>query len=118
MTASLWINRPAIIRFCFIATLVVTALFATRHAVIAAELSDQAKSLRMVPADAAYYSSSLRLKEQLDAFERLSTFVDGTALDRIGDGARHVAHRDRAIYGGPNLLLGLSSLGRLCGGLA
>lgn len=34
----------------------------------AADLADQAHSLRKVPADAAFYSASLRLKEQWDAF--------------------------------------------------
>jgi hypothetical protein len=34
----------------------------------AADLAEQAHSLRTVPADAAYYSASLRLKEQLDLF--------------------------------------------------
>ena len=34
----------------------------------AADLAEQAHSLRSVPADAAYYSASLRLKEQLDIF--------------------------------------------------
>lgn len=33
-----------------------------------ADLADQAHSLRKVPADASFYSSSLRLKEQWDAF--------------------------------------------------
>jgi hypothetical protein len=34
----------------------------------AAELADQAHSLRVAPANAAFYSASLRLKEQLDVF--------------------------------------------------
>jgi hypothetical protein len=34
----------------------------------AAELAEQARSLRAVPADAAFYSASLRLKEQMDIF--------------------------------------------------
>ena len=33
-----------------------------------AQLADQAHSLRKVPADAAFYSASLRLKEQWDTF--------------------------------------------------
>ena len=43
----------------------------------AAELSEQAKSLKVVPADAAYYSASLRLKEQLD------TFLGSNAYQRL-----------------------------------
>src|SRR6185295_11963960 len=34
----------------------------------AAPLAEQAHSLRKVPADAAFYSASLRMKEQWDAF--------------------------------------------------
>src|SRR4051812_165018 len=53
-------------------TLVVTATFAPaivlQSAVRAADLADQAHSLRKVPADAVFYSASLRLKEQWDIF--------------------------------------------------
>jgi hypothetical protein len=56
-------------------TLVAPSICAT--GLPAAELVEQARSLRMVPADAAVYSASLRIKEQLDvllaseAFDRL-----------------------------------------------
>ena len=43
----------------------------------AAELAEQARSLRMVPADAAVYSASLRIKEQLDIF------LDSEAFDQL-----------------------------------
>ncbi|HEX2473472.1 MAG TPA: hypothetical protein VHK01_01930 [Lacipirellulaceae bacterium] len=43
----------------------------------AANLAEQARSLRMVPADAAVYSVSLRIKEQLDIF------LDSEAFDRL-----------------------------------
>jgi hypothetical protein len=43
----------------------------------AADLAEQARSLRMVPADAAFYSSSLRLKEQFN------TLVESKAYQKL-----------------------------------
>ena len=40
----------------------------------ASELTEQAHSLRLVPADAAFYSVSLRLREQLDNFLASNTY--------------------------------------------
>src|SRR5262245_43200833 len=40
----------------------------------AADLADHAHSLRSVPADVAFYSASLRLKEQLDIFLASNTY--------------------------------------------
>ena len=51
--------------------LAVLALFATMIAsrrTAAADLAEHAHSLRKVPADAAFYSANLRIKEQWDAF--------------------------------------------------
>ncbi|MCI0332803.1 MAG: hypothetical protein L0228_06230 [Planctomycetes bacterium] len=56
------------IRRVLIAILAVTSIVMTRQQAAAAELAAQAKSLRMAPADAAFYSASLRLKEQFDIF--------------------------------------------------
>ena len=47
---------------------VLALVAANRLPAQAADLAEQAHSLRKVPADAAFYSSSLRLKEQWDAF--------------------------------------------------
>ena len=47
----------------------------------AAELAEQAHSLRVVPVDAAFYSASLRLKEQLDIFLESKTYQ---RLNEIG----------------------------------
>ncbi len=47
----------------------------------AAELTEQAHSLRVVPVDAAFYSASLRLKEQLDIFLESKTYQ---RLNEIG----------------------------------
>jgi hypothetical protein len=60
--------RNGLICRATLAIVALASLLTIRHAAVAAELAEQAKSLRMVPADAAYYSSSLRLKEQLDSF--------------------------------------------------
>jgi hypothetical protein len=57
------IVRMAIVALFALALVVSNGLFAR-----AADLADQAHSLRKVPADAAFYSSSLRLKEQWDSF--------------------------------------------------
>ncbi len=56
------------IRRALIAILVFTSVVMVPQHAAAAELAEQAKSLRMVPADAAFYSASLRLKEQFDIF--------------------------------------------------
>jgi hypothetical protein len=61
--------------FCILLTLVAICLSATRSP--AAELVEQARSLRMVPADAAVYSVSLRIKEQFDIL------LESEAFDRL-----------------------------------
>jgi hypothetical protein len=68
MTSSQRLHPNRVVRHFFLAFLTILTLLVNRHAAIAAELAEQAKSLRMVPADVAYYSSSLRLSEQFDAF--------------------------------------------------
>ena len=44
-------------------------------------MAEQAHSLRVVPVDAAFYSASLRLKEQLDIFLESTTYQ---RLNEIG----------------------------------
>ncbi len=60
-----YVSLPRISRLV-IAVLVVTAVCGL--SVRAADLAEQAHSLKKVPADAAFYSASLRMKEQWDAF--------------------------------------------------
>ena len=62
-------------RLCILFTLVALFIGATR--LPAAPLAEQARSLRMVPADAAVYSASLRIKEQLDIL------LESEAFDRL-----------------------------------
>jgi hypothetical protein len=53
----------------FLAAILLTSLLVVRApSARGADLADQAHSLRSVPADTAFYSASLRLKEQLDKF--------------------------------------------------
>jgi hypothetical protein len=54
-----------------------TAIFASAPLVSAnaADLADQAHSLRKVPADAAFYSASLRLREQWHAFKSSKAYA-------------------------------------------
>src|SRR4051794_3743806 len=47
------------------------------HSALAADLAEQAHSLRQVPADAAFYSASLRFKEQWH------TFIDSKAYGKL-----------------------------------
>jgi hypothetical protein len=68
MTTTLRAFNVRAIRCASIAILALVSLVALRQTASAAELSEQAKSLKVVPADAAYYSASLRLKEQFDIF--------------------------------------------------
>jgi hypothetical protein len=68
MTTLRSFNPYRVIRHFALATIALLSLIAMRGGADAAELAEQAHSLRVVPADVAYYSSSLRLKEQLDAF--------------------------------------------------
>jgi hypothetical protein len=62
-------------RHVCVAILTLVLLLSFRHSAIAAELAEQAKSLRMVPADVAFYSSSLRLKEQFEAFRESNAYA-------------------------------------------
>lgn len=57
-----------------LAILIVVVTCAVSTGTRAAELVEQAHSLRAVPADAAFYSASLRLKEQLDIFLASKTY--------------------------------------------
>ncbi len=65
-----WLIRST---FVVVATLAFanTALVSTRGA----ELSEQAHSLRKVPADASFYSASMRIKEQWHAFLASKTYA-------------------------------------------
>ena len=64
--------RTALLAFAALAIAATTTF--TTHA---AELAAQAQSLRKVPADAAFYTTSLRLKEQWD------TFVGSNAYSKL-----------------------------------
>ena len=70
-------TRRVRIRQFIVTTVVTAAVGAAGLPARAAELSEQAHSLRTVPADAAFYSVSLRLKEQLDAF------LDSNAYNKL-----------------------------------
>lgn len=74
MTTSLCPPRKGLICRAFVAILALTSLTTICHIAAAAELAEQAKSLRTVPADAAFYSSSLRLQEQLDSFLKSNAY--------------------------------------------
>jgi hypothetical protein len=67
MTLHLWTPSGIVVRrvAVFLLATLSGAVSIDRHS-MAAELVEQAHSLRMVPQDAAYYSASLRLKEQFD----------------------------------------------------
>src|SRR5262245_22804827 len=56
------------------ATVVVAATIAASRPARAADLAEQAHSLGRVPADAAFYSASLRMKEQWDIFEKSNAY--------------------------------------------
>jgi hypothetical protein len=58
--------RHNAIRLALSLSVTVGAILAARPQAAAAELAQQAKSLSVVPQNAAFYSASLRLKEQLD----------------------------------------------------
>ena len=69
MSTQLPIHRPvSIVRIAIVALFALALVAANRLPARAADLAEQAHSLRKVPADAAFYSSSLRLKEQWDTF--------------------------------------------------
>ena len=55
-------------RFVRPAILAIVAVAASSQSARAADLAEQAHSLRQVPADAAFYSASLRLREQWHVF--------------------------------------------------
>lgn len=57
-----------VLRFAFTCVCALNLLFAMHHPCAAAELADQAQSLKMAPADTAFYSASLKLREQFDIF--------------------------------------------------
>jgi len=75
MTLSRWLHRKSLIRFIFATLLAVFTTVAIHNRAPAAELAEQARSLRMVPQDAAFYSSSLRLKEQLEVFRDSNAYA-------------------------------------------
>ena len=62
------LRSTAFIRALALAFVALITLPASVMTARAAELAEQAHSLNKVPADAAFYSASLRLKEQWDAF--------------------------------------------------
>jgi len=67
MASQLWYAKRLIrgpMLFCVILSLALTGL--VRPPCGAAELADQAHSLRLAPADVAFYSASLRLREQFN----------------------------------------------------
>lgn len=69
MTRNRWSAQIVCRRWlAIVAALFITLALATGTRSRAAELVDQAHSLRAVPADVAFYSASLRLQEQLDVF--------------------------------------------------
>lgn len=55
-------------RIAAVTLMILIAAGAIKPSAWGAEVAEQAHSLRAVPADAAFYSASLRLKEQLDIF--------------------------------------------------
>jgi hypothetical protein len=61
-------------RQMFVTAVALLSLLAICPAAPAADLAEQAKSLRMVPADAAYYSATLRLKEQFETFRKSNAY--------------------------------------------
>jgi len=62
------LQRSSHRRTLFVGLLSFTSIVMVGQAAPAAELGDHAHSLRSVPADVAFYSASLRLKEQFDTF--------------------------------------------------
>jgi hypothetical protein len=69
MTLQLTSNRrTSFARVAMIFAVMMTSIAASRLPVRGAELAEQAHSLTKVPADSAFYSSTLRIKEQVDAF--------------------------------------------------
>jgi hypothetical protein len=73
MATSLWHRRIAPVHSFLVVALALACLAPAAHST-AAELADQAGSLRMAPKDAAYYSASLRLKEQYGAFRKSNAY--------------------------------------------
>jgi hypothetical protein len=61
-------RRNSFVRIALVGIAVAALIAANRLSARAADLADQAHSLRKVPADAAFYSASLHLKDQWDAF--------------------------------------------------
>jgi hypothetical protein len=73
MATSLWHRRIAPVHLILVVALALACSAPATHST-ATELADQAGSLRMAPKDAAYYSASLRLKEQYDAFRKSNAY--------------------------------------------
>lgn len=61
-------RRLAICRSAAVAIVMLTSIAASRVPARAADLAEQAHSLAKVPGDSAFYSASLRMKEQWDTF--------------------------------------------------
>ncbi len=68
MAKQLWFARRIRCRAALLSLLTLAFAIACRPDARAAELAEHAHSLGVAPADAAFYSASLRLKEQLDIF--------------------------------------------------
>jgi hypothetical protein len=66
MTTQLRNHHGTALRLALLALLANVCVVIPERQARAAELAEQAHSLRAVPADVAFYSASLRLKEQLD----------------------------------------------------
>lgn len=76
MTRHAWLTSHAArkSRRAFVTLLFVTFSTVSGSRARAADLIEQAHSLRTVPADVAFYSASFRLKEQLDIFRASNTY--------------------------------------------
>jgi hypothetical protein len=68
-------RRASIVRIVVVAIFALVLVAANGSFAQAADLADQAHSLRKVPADVAFYSSSLRLKEQWDTFIKSKAYA-------------------------------------------
>jgi hypothetical protein len=75
MRTQLLTNRGALFfRAVVLATLAAVVAVASSRAVRAADLAEQAHSLKQVPANAAFYSASLRLAEQWHTFKESKAY--------------------------------------------
>src|SRR5882757_10248408 len=66
--------RGSFIRSSFLVAAMIALFAACLQTARAADLAEQAHSLRKVPADSAFYTASLRFKEQWDIFRDSKAF--------------------------------------------